>query len=194
MQGPDTVSLLRRIDEGDADAAQELLPIVYGELRRLASRAMAKQGPGHTLQTTALLNEAWLRLVDRSGKSWENRDHFLAVAATAMRSVLVDHARRRGSGKRAVGARVDLDDAVAAFEHRSTDLLALDVALDELAARDAQLARIVEMRFFGGLKHSELARVLDLPLRTVERRWKAARSWLFSRLAPENEGGSSHGQ
>ena len=185
-----TAVLLKRMRDGDVDAAEELLPVVYQELHRLAERALGRQNPGHTLQTTALLNEAWIRLVEAEGGDWKSRNHFLAVAAKAMRSVLVDHARRRGAEKRGAGrARVELDEALDLLEQRSSDLLALDEALEELATMDESLARIVELRFFGGLKHPEIAELLNSSLRSVERGWSAARAWLYTRLAEETPGG-----
>ncbi|MCP3919034.1 MAG: sigma-70 family RNA polymerase sigma factor [bacterium] len=178
-----TTLLLQRMQDGDAGAAQELLPVVYEELHRLAARAMGRQNQDHTLQATALLNEAWIRLVEAEGGEWNSRNHFLAVAAKAMRSVLVDHARRRGSEKRGgTHGRVELDRALGLFEQRSTDLLALDDALGELAQMDPILARIVELRFFGGLKNSEIAELEGCSLRTVERGWSTARAWLYQRL------------
>jgi RNA polymerase sigma factor (TIGR02999 family) len=190
MENPgEATVLLRRMRAGEARAADELLPIVYAELHRLARRAMASRPPGHTLQTTALLNEAWLRLAQSQGASWEDREHFLAVAARAMRSVLVDHARRRGALRRSgPGERVDLDRVVTLLEESATDLVALDAALEELAAMNAELARIVELRFFGGLKHPAIATVLDVPLRRVERGWAAARAWLHARVARDVDG------
>lgn len=178
--------LLRRLREGDERAADELVPLVYAELHRLARRAMADLPPGHTLQPTALLNEAWVRLTHGGGAGFEDREHFLAVASRAMRSVLVDRARRRGARKRGGGAeRLELDRVVAVLEERSADLVALDEALEDLAQLDPELARIVEMRFFGGLKHPAVASVLGVSLRSVERGWSTARAWLHARLAPE---------
>lgn len=179
----DATILLRRLQEGDGRAADELLPIVYAELHRLAQRAMAGRG-GQTLQTTALMNEAWIRLVDGDGAEWESRNHFLAVAARAMRSVLVDRARRRGALKRG-GARVELelDAAIDELEERAPDLVALDDALEKLAEVDETLVKIVEMRFFGGLSQPAIAEVLGISLRSVERGWSTARAWLHARLA-----------
>ena len=179
-----TTVLLQRMQDGDRGAAQELLPVVYSELHRLAERAMGRQNQDHTLQATALLNEAWIRLVEAEGGEWKSRNHFLAVAATAMRSVLVDHARRRGADKRSGGRqRVELDRALDLLEENSTDLVALDEALCELAELDTSLARIVELRFFGGLKHAEIAELEASSVRSVERSWSTARAWLYHRLA-----------
>lgn len=175
-------------DSSDADPRSDL---VYAELRRLARRAMSRQAPGHTLQTTALLHEAWLRL-EKVGARWESEEHFLAVAARAMRSVLVDHARRRSADKRGGGRqRVDLDDLVDVLQQRSADLLALDEALAELARLDEELGRIVELRFFGGLKHPAIADLLGVSLRRVERGWSTARSWLYTRLSSGDTSGPS---
>ena len=140
---------------------------------------MAGRPHGQTLQPTALLNEAWIRLVERERPSFDGRGHFLGVAARAMRSVLVDASRRRTAGKRGGGeSRVPLDDLLLSFEEQAIDLVALDQALDALATEDATLARIVELRFFGGLSHPEIVEVLGVPLRSVERGWRTARAWL----------------
>lgn len=177
--------LLQRLNDGDVAASEELLKILYNELHGLARRAMAREPEGHTLQTTALLNEAWIRLFDSADKDWEGHSHFLGVAARAMRSVLVDYARRRNADKRCGGGdrvRLDLAEAVASFEKRGTDLVVLDEALEELADVDPVLARIVELRFFGGLKHPEIAKVIGSSLRSVERGWSTARAWLYQRV------------
>lgn len=175
--------LLRLLQSGNADAGDELLPMVYGELQHLASRALAR-GQGHTLQTTDLMNEAWLRLVQHSGSEWEGREHFLAVAARAMRSVLVDRARKRGTIKRggAPRAELDLDMVVDGLEARSDHLVRVDEALETLQRAAPELARIVEMRFFGGMSHGDIARALDVSLSTVERGWRSARAWLYAHL------------
>ena len=154
-------ALLDQLQAGEASAAEELLPLVYSELHRLAQRALTR-GSGHTLQTTDLMNEAWLRLVESASAPWRSRDHFLAVAARAMRSVLVDRARSRGSLKRGEGRRadVDLDLVVTELEARSGDLVVLDEAREALQRMDPTLARIIEMRFFGGMSHPSIARAL----------------------------------
>lgn len=169
--------------EGDPEALARLLPCVYEELRALAARHLRGQPPGQSLQATMLVHEAFLRLVDQSNTVAEDRAHFLAVASKAMRSVLIDHVRRRTAQKRGGGRRrVPLDDTVAAYEARSGDLMALDEALIELAAIDEQFARIVELRFFGGLSVDETAETLGISTRTAERDWRMARAWLHDRL------------
>ncbi|MEM9382308.1 MAG: ECF-type sigma factor [Planctomycetota bacterium] len=182
---PDLTELLLRYQQGDASAANELVPLVHQELHRLARRALSRLPAGQTLQTTALLNEAWMRLDPGAPGSIHDREHFLAVAAKAMRAVVVDRARSRGTEKRGGGfRRIDLDEVVDALEHGANDVVALDEALEELAAERPELARVVELRFFAGMKHPEIARVEGLPLRRVERNWQAARAWLFARLSP----------
>lgn len=192
----DATRILRRLTGGDEAAAEELLPIVYDELYRLAARAMSRQPRGHTLQATALLNEAWIRLVSKEDADWASRNHFLGVASRAMRSVLVDRARRRSVQRRDEhgaesldGVEVELDAAVSLFEDRATDLLALDEGLRELARVKPQLARMVELRFFGGLTHEGVAEVLGVSLRSVERGWNLARAWLYARLAEDGGAG-----
>lgn len=162
---------------------EEWLPLVYEELHGLARRAMASQPPGQTLQTTALLSEAWLRLDRKQRGGFTSRDHFLAVAAKAMRSILVDHARARGAEKRAGSrAQVNLDTVVELFDRSAGDLLGLDEALTELAVLDSEMAAIVELRFFSGMTHPAIADQLGLSLRSVERAWSTARAWLHARL------------
>jgi len=181
-------SLLLRYQAGDTAAADELVPLVHEELHRLAQRALAKLPPGQTLQTTALLNEAWLRIEQSDGAEFANREHFLAVAAMAMRSIVVDRARKRAADRRGGSfKRIDLDHAVDLFEQSSGGIVALDAALEELALARPELARIVDLRFFAGMSHPEIARVLACPLRSVERHWSTARAWLFARLDAEEE-------
>ncbi len=177
--------LLQRLGAGDARAGDELLPIVYEELHRIAARMMKGQGRDHTLQPTALVHEAYLRLVAEDVEpSFDSRSHFLCVAAKAMRSVLVDHARRRGAGKRAdVGERITLVQVAEALEREGPDLLALDEALTRLAVVDESLARVVELRFFGGLSVEDTARALCVSAPTVVRAWRVARMWLKRELA-----------
>ncbi|MCK6448763.1 MAG: sigma-70 family RNA polymerase sigma factor [Planctomycetes bacterium] len=173
--------LLQRMASGDSAAADELLPVVYTELHDLASGLMRNRGAQHTLQPTALIHEAWLRF---SGGTFENREHFAAVAAKAMRSVLVDHARRKQSEKRG-GAleRVPLDAVADVFATSAPDMLALDAALERLAQVDPELARIVELRFFAGLSVEETATTLRCSTATVTRGWRVARMWLVRELA-----------
>ena len=185
-----TTSLLAQVREGGdrgAEARERLLPLVYEELRDLAERYMRAQSPAHTLQTTALVNEAYIRLVAREAQGWESRAHFIGVAAKAMRSVLVDHARRRNAGKRG-GARrrVPLEGAAILTEDPSDDLLAIDEALSRLSASDEQKGRVVELRFFGGLTNEEAASVLGVSSATVKREWRFARAWLYSELTGED--------
>ena len=165
--------------DGDRAALDELLPLVHEELRRLAHRCMSRESPGHTLQTSALVNEAYLRLVDQKGVRWQNRAHFFGIAAQIMRRILVDHARSRGYRKRGGGARrVDLDEALAVSPQRAAEVVALDEALSRLAEFDPRQSRIVELRFFGGLSIEETAEVLGVSPGTVMRDWTLAKAWL----------------
>lgn len=175
----DITAILREID-GDESAAARLMPLVYDELRRLADSYLRRERPDHTLQPTALVNEAYLRLVDQTRASLRDRSHFFAVAARQMRRVLVDHARRHDAEKRGGGARrVSLDEAVdQAQDPRDLDLVALDAALDKLAELDARQARIVELRYFGGLTVEETAEALGVSATTVKDDWQSARAWL----------------
>jgi len=171
--------LLQRITDGDTSAGGALLRLLYGELRRVASGHMHRERGDHTLQPTALVHEAWVRLFDRGGHAYESRGHFLRLASRAMRNVLVDHARGRAAQKRGAGQeRVALDDVLAVFEEKRIDVVALDEALERLAALDPELARIVEARFFAGLTIEETARALDTSASSVERGWRVARMWL----------------
>jgi RNA polymerase sigma factor (TIGR02999 family) len=175
--------LLRDWSAGDEAAFDRLVPLVQSELRRLAGRHMRRERAGHTLQTTALVNEAYLRLVDRQNVDWKDRAHFFAVAAQVMRHVLVDHARRRGSAKRGAGAlMVALSEAEPVAAEDTAELLALDEALAALAAYDPRKCRIVELRFFGGLSVEETAEVLGVAPITVMREWRAAKVWLLDTL------------
>ena len=162
----------------------ELFPLVYAELRRIAAREMRREKPGRTLQTTALVHEAYLRLLKDASLSFENRAHFLGVAARAMREILIEHARARSARKRGGGAvRLTLDDLVAPVSSPSIDVLALDEALQRLARLDERHARVVELRYFGGLSVEETAAALELSPATVKRDWTLARAWLFRELA-----------
>jgi RNA polymerase sigma factor (TIGR02999 family) len=168
---------------GDQAALEALMPLVYNELRKVAARHLRGQRPGHTLQTTALVNEAYLRLIDASQVRWQNRAHFFAVSAQLMRRILVDFARSRNYQKRGGGAeRVSLDEAMAVAPERGADLLALDEALARLQALNPRQAQVVELRYFGGLSEEETAEALKISVRTVRRDWNFARVWLYREL------------
>jgi RNA polymerase sigma factor (TIGR02999 family) len=175
--------LLRAWSDGDRQALDALLPVVYAEVRRLARSYLRRERPDHTLQATALVNEAYLRLVDQREVQWQNRAHFFGIAAQIMRRILVDHARMRGAQKRGSGeVPVVFDEALEVAAERNLDIVALDEALEALAALDARQARIVELRFFGGLSIEEAAEVLSLSPATVKREWAGARAWLRREL------------
>lgn len=171
--------LLKEWSDGDQQALDKLTPLVYQELRQQAARYLRKERPGHSLQATALINEAFLRLIDVKDVRWQNRAHFFAIAANLMRRILVDHARRRDAEKRG-GSQIllTLDDAFAANSQPDVDLLAIDEALNKLATFDAQQARVVELRFFSGLTVEETAAALGVSPKTVKRDWSVARAWL----------------
>jgi RNA polymerase sigma factor (TIGR02999 family) len=176
----DVTRLLGAIDHGDSKAAEELLPLIYEELRRLAAHKMAHEAPGQTLQPTALVHEAWLRLVGDGDPGWQNRAHFFAAAAEAMRRILIDRARsklavRRGGGQ----ARVEVDETALEAPADDEKLLQVHEALEVLAAEDPQKAEIVKLRFFGGLSHEEIAAVLSVNEKTVRRHWEVAKVRLF---------------
>jgi RNA polymerase sigma factor (TIGR02999 family) len=177
--------LLQAWAAGSPTALDELLPLVYDDLRRQARRHMRTQPPGHTLQTTALVHEAYLRLVGHATVEWKGRAHFFGVAAKAMRSILVDHARARGAAKRGWAARaITLDDAHgAAAPEPGVDVLALHEALERLAEQDVRKSKLVELRYFGGLGIDEAAAVLDISPATVKREWATARAWLRRELS-----------
>jgi RNA polymerase sigma factor (TIGR02999 family) len=186
MNQPPTHEITRLIQEhrqGSRDALDRLFPLVYDELRRMAHRALLRERASHTLNTTALVHEAYLRLVDQHGANWNDRVHFLAIAATAMRRILVDYARRQKRLKRGGEQRpVTLDDAMLVADQRADTLLALDEALSGLGALNERLARVVECRFFAGLTTEETAVALQVTTRTVERDWQKARAWLYIQL------------
>jgi RNA polymerase sigma factor (TIGR02999 family) len=182
--GPNTTDLLLRLSQGDKDAAELLLPLVYDELHAIASGYMRHERRDHTLQTTALVNEAFLKLVDQTRVDWKNKAHFLAVVSTLIRRILIDHARKRATKKRGEGQQgVTLAESrdLAAMG-RDPDLLDLDAALEELATIDERQARVVELRFFAGASVEETALVLDVSPRTVKGDWRVARAWLRRRL------------
>jgi RNA polymerase sigma-70 factor, ECF subfamily len=171
---------------GNEGALEKLIPLVQPELHRLAHYYMRRERAGHTLQTTALLNEAYLQLTDKTQPPWQNRTHFMAVAAQLMRRIMVDHARARHALKRGAGAiRVTLDEAALVTETRAGELLALDEALENLAVFDPRMSKIVEMRYFGGLTNEEIAEVLKIHPNTVTRDWSAAKAWLYAALSGE---------
>jgi RNA polymerase sigma-70 factor (ECF subfamily) len=175
--------LLRQAQAGDRAALDELLPLVYRELKGIAARQLAGERPGHTLQATPLVNEAYLRLVDQHSVDWRNRAHFFSIAAETMRRVLVNHAISRRAEKRGAGATVlALDEAAGFPERRDVDLVLLDEALTRLADLDSVQARIVEMKFFAGLSNEEVAEVLSTSESTVKREWRSAKAWLATQL------------
>ena len=183
--------MLQAWGEGDQAALDKLTPLVEAELRRLAHHYLAQERPGHTLQTTALINEAWLRLIDWKQVSWQNRAHFFGVSARLMRYILVGFARARRQQKRGGGAReVSLEEAVAVSADRSDDLVALDDAMQTLAKYDARKCQIVELRFFGGLSVEETAEVLNLSPITIIREWNKAKAWLYQELREETSDGA----
>jgi len=181
----DLTDLLLSWRQGDAAALDRLVPLVYDELRRVARRRLRGESPGHALQSTALVHEVYLRLVDVDRMTFTSRAHFFGVAATLMRQILVDHARRQAADKRGGGATMlSLDEALPAVQTSSIDVLALDQALDALSAIDSRQCRVVELRFFAGLTIDEAATALGTSPATVEREWVLAKAWLFRRLSP----------
>ena len=179
----EVTQLLDQLSEGRPQAFDALLPVVYGELRRQAGRHLRRERANHTLQPTALVHEAYMRLVDQRNLRWQNRAHFFAIAAQAMRRILVDHARAQARVKRGgPKAQVTLDEAMLAAEQKSIDAIALDEALQRLAALDERQARVVELRFFGGLSVEEVAEVLKISPATIKREWSMAKAWLHGEL------------
>ena len=179
----DVTGLLHKIARGDADAAAELVPLIYGELRRLAAHFMARERDDHTLQTTALVHEAYLRLVEQRYDTWNNRAHFYGAAAGIMRRILVDHARARRTAKRGGSAHhVPLEDAAGLVGDEPEGLLRLDAALTQLAERSPRQVRVIELRFFVGLDVEETAEALAISAKTVKRDWSVARAWLLREL------------
>lgn len=174
--------------EGDKQAFDRLMPYVYGELRRLAHAYMRRQRTDHTLQTTALVNEAYMRLIDSSQIRWQDRNHFFAMSARLMRRILVDFARAKNAQKRGGGDhKVTLDEEMPVEERKEADLLALDEALTRLAEMDERQSRIVELKYFGGLTEEEIADFLEISARTVRRDWSVARAWLYRELSARQE-------
>ena len=178
----DASKLLRAWSEGDQSALQGLTPIVYDELHRLAGRYLKRERPGHSLQTTALVNEAYMRLVDYERMQWQNRAHFFAVSAQVMRRILVEHARRHNLKRGGAVQHVSLDEAIIVGGEQDADLVALDTAMNVLAQLDPRKVQVVEMRFFGGLSVEETAEVLKVSPVTVKRDWRAAKAWLYREL------------
>lgn len=170
--------------QGNQAALEKLIPLVYGELRQIARRYMARQNPGHTLQTTALINEAFIKLVGQEEKAWQNRSHFFGVAAQAMRHILVDYARARHTAKRGGETRaVSLEEAAIVSDERAAEMVALDEALAELARLSPRQSQVVELRYFGGLSVTETAEVLQVSSDTVTRDWNQAKAWLYRRMS-----------
>jgi RNA polymerase sigma factor (TIGR02999 family) len=185
--------ILEAIERGDTHAAEELLPLVYDELRKLATQRLAQERPGQTLQATALVHEAYLRLVGKTTNAkWDNRGHFFAAAAEAMRRILINRARDRKRLKRGGGGRrLDLDQIEVAFDTPDDDLLALDEAIEALASEDAVCAQLVKLRFFAGFSQREAAESLGIARRTADRHWAYARAWLIMRLSEGDGAGRS---
>lgn len=183
--------LLEQLRAGDQQAESRLMRAVYPKLRRIARRHLRAEHPGHTLQATALVNEAYLRLVGQMDKDWKNRSHFFAVAASLIRRILVDHARYRKAQKRDGGMRrIELTDGLAISEDRLDEVLMIHEALERLAAWDPRQCRVVELRFFAGLSDEEVAEAIGVTPRTVKRDWKIARAWLHGELAAKDNGQS----
>ena len=181
--------LLAEWSDGNQSALDELYPLVYEELHRLARRYMSRERKGHTLQTTALINEAYVRLVDQRNVRWANRSHFFAISAQIMRRILIDHARRQGYAKRGGGAKqVSLEEAAIVAPDTASELVRLDEALKSLAKVDERRCHVVELRYFGGLSNEEIAGVLKVSENTVTRDWNLARAWLYQQLT---EGGAN---
>jgi RNA polymerase sigma factor (TIGR02999 family) len=189
MSEQDVTTLLKAWGAGDAKAAEALLPRIYSELHALAGHFMRRERPGHTLQSTALVHEAYLRLIDKREVVWQDRAHFLALAAREMRRVLVEHARARRAEKRGGGVlTLTLHEEDVRVLPRDVELLALDEALQGLESVDGQQARIVELRYFGGLTVEEMALVVGVSTATVDRKWRSARAWLYSQLVEDGQG------
>jgi RNA polymerase sigma-70 factor, ECF subfamily len=179
----EVTQLLQQWSNGDQDALEKLTPVIYAELHRIAKRYMSRERENHTLQTTALVNEAYLRLIDWKTAKWENRAHFFGVSAQLMRRILVDFARKRPKVNDNVVRHVELDEAFEVTAEKDSDLVALDEALHEMAKFDERKARIVELKFFGGLSVEETAEVLGVSGITVMREWQKAKAWLYRELS-----------
>lgn len=183
----EVTKLLLSWNDGDGNALEALMPLLYNELRLMAERSLRRERPGHTLAPTALVHEAYLRLVVQEEIDWQNRAHFLGLAGRTMRRILIEHARRRQAAKRDAGVRMTLDEGVAAADERLVDILALDEALSRLAELDPRQAKLVELRYFAGLKIEEVAEVLEASPRTIKREWTLARTWLKRELLRSDE-------
>ena len=191
-RSPDISGLLAAWNNGDEEALSHLMSCVYPELRRIARQRLGRRPAGHTLESAALANEAYLKLIRAGGIRCENRVHFLALCSQIIRRILVDHARSRGYAKRGGNAlRVSLDEALLAAKARGVEVLALDEALQALSKIDARKSRVVELRYFGGLSVDETAEVLGISPETVKRDWRTAKAWLLGELTGENDGDSS---
>lgn len=184
----DVTQLLIDWSQGDKAALEQLIPLVHAELRHLARSYMGRENPGHTLQTSALINEAYIRLVDQQNVPWQNRAHFFAVSAQIMRHILIDHARSHAYAKRGGGARkVSLDEAMVLNDQRANELIALDDALKILANLDPRKSQIIELRFFGGLSIEETAEAMKISRITVTREWRLAKAWLRREMNQAND-------
>jgi len=193
-QRDDVTQILIEWERGDRDAPERLMPLVYDDLRAIARSYLQRERADHTLQATGLVHEAYLRLVDQTSVGWQNRAHFVSVAAKVMRHFLVDHARARQASKRGgVRDKIEFDEALAPAEERAVDLVALDDARRELDAFDKRKSRIVELRFFGGLTTEEIGEVLDLSPRTIRREWRIAKAWLRRSLMESGSDGAAAG-
>ncbi len=189
MSAPDVTQILQEVRDGDGDAPARLMPLVYDELRRLADHYLRQERPDHTLQPTALVHEAYLKLVDQTSVDWQNRAHFFGVSAQVMRQILVDHARRHRASKRGgLQQKLTLDEAIDYSQPLDVDLVALDDALTALAQLDARQSKIVELRFFGGLTIEETAVALGISPATVKVDWGMAKAWLRREIRRENDG------
>jgi len=184
----DVTRILTAIEQGDAKAAEELLPLVYDELRRLAAQKMSQEPPGQTLQPTALVHEAYIRLVDSEAQKWKSRTHFFAAAAEAMRRILIENARRKQTLKRGGDRqRIDIDDVELSVKESAEDILAMDEALAKLAQEDCAVAELVKLRYFAGLTLEQSAELLGVSTRTANRYWAYARAWLYQEITSANK-------
>jgi RNA polymerase sigma factor (TIGR02999 family) len=185
----DVTQILSAMQEGDPKASEELLPLLYGELRKLAAHKMARETPGHTLQPTALVHEAWLRLVASDQQTWQNRAHFFGAAAEAMRRILIEKARRKHALRRGGGQQaLDIDELQVAAPSEDDELLAVNDALEKLATEDKQKAELVKLRYFAGLSFEEVSAVLRVSVPTAKRWWAYARAWLFQEINGQQGG------